>query len=201
MTDNLHQFLRSRRSVRHFKPEPVPAELLQRLLETAIYAPSAHNKQPWRFVVITTPPVKQHLAEAITEQFRQEMIDDGAAEVDIASRVDRSLRRLQEAPAVIVFCQDVSLVKLQPDEARQRAESAMGMQSVAMAGLQLLLAAHAEGLGGGWICWPLFTPEATRRALEMPREWEPQGMVFLGYAAEEPGEKEMRAVQDVVQFL
>ena len=38
----------------------------------------------------------------------------------------------------------------------------MGTQSVALAGLQLLLAAHAEGLGGTWICWPLFAPDETR---------------------------------------
>jgi nitroreductase len=62
----------------------------------------------------------------------------------------------------------------------------MGTQSVALAGLQLLLAAHAEGLGGTWICWPLFAPEETRQSLDLPSEWEPQAMIFLGYPAEEP---------------
>ena len=60
------------------------------------------------------------------------------------------------------------------------------MKSVALAGLQLLLAAHAEGLGGTWICWPLFAPEETRQSLDLPSVWEPQGMIFLGYPAEEP---------------
>ena len=62
----------------------------------------------------------------------------------------------------------------------------MLVQSVAMAGLQMLLAAHAEGLGGVWVCWPLYAQEATRAALHLPSHWEPQGMLFLGYPAEAP---------------
>jgi coenzyme F420-0:L-glutamate ligase/coenzyme F420-1:gamma-L-glutamate ligase len=62
----------------------------------------------------------------------------------------------------------------------------MGTQSVALAGLQLLLAAHAEGLGGTWICWPLFAPEETRQVLGLPSIWEPQGLLFLGYPLEQP---------------
>jgi coenzyme F420-0:L-glutamate ligase/coenzyme F420-1:gamma-L-glutamate ligase len=76
----------------------------------------------------------------------------------------------------------------------------MGTQSVALAGLQLLLAAHAEGLGGTWICWPLFAPEETRRALDLPSEWEPQGMIFLGYPAEQPEIPRRKAIEEVVRF-
>jgi nitroreductase len=52
--------------------------------------------------------------------------------------------------------------------------------------LQLLLAAHAEGLGGNWICWPLYAQEAARQALELPVTWEPQAMFFLGVPDEQP---------------
>jgi F420 biosynthesis protein FbiB-like protein len=201
MTADLHHFLRTRRSIRRFRPDPVPAEVLTRILETATYAPSAHNLQPWRFAVVTTPEVKSRLAEAITGQFRAEMAADGVAEADIAARVERSKRRLNEAPAAIVLCRDTAQVKPQPDEVRREAEAAMARQSVALAGGQLLLAAHAEGLGGVWICWPLFTPEATRRALELPENWQPQGMIFLGYPAEEPEAQERKGLQEIARFL
>ena len=201
MRNDLHAFLRSRRSIRRFRPDPVPSAVLQHVLETATYAPSAHNKQPWRFVVLTNAEAKSRLAEAITDKFRGDMTADGAAEVDIADRVERSRRRLDEAPAVVVLCRDVTQVNPQPDAIRQQAEATMGTQSVALAGLQLLLAAHAEGLGGTWICWPLFTPEETRRALDLSSEWEPQGMIFLGYPDEQPETPVRKPLPEIVKFI
>jgi F420 biosynthesis protein FbiB-like protein len=184
--DELHAFLRSRRSIRRFKPEPVPHDCLERILETAIYAPSAHNLQPWRFAVITTAAAKARLAKAITVKFRMDMLADAVPEADIQARVERTVRRTNEAPVVVILCRDTTCVNPQPDSHLQQEEILMGTQSVAQAGLQLLLAAHAEGLGGTWICWPLFAPEETRNALELPSVWEPQGMFFLGYPFEQP---------------
>jgi len=201
MTDDLHAFLRSRRSIRRFRPDPVPASILQRILETASYAPSAHDKQPWRFVVLTTAEARSRLSKAITDRFRRDMSADGAAKAEIDSRIERTIRRMGKAPAVILLCQDREEVNPQADASQERAETIMGMQSVALAGLQLLLAAHAEGLGGTWICWPLFAPEETRRALDLPSEWEPEGMIFLGYPAEEPKAKVVKPVDEITKFL
>ena len=162
MTDDLHTFLRSRRSIRRFRPDPVPEAVLQRILETATYAPSAHNKQPWRFVVLSSAEAKSRLSKSITDKFRHDMAADGTPESEIQARVERTVRRANEAPVIIVLCQDATQANPQPDAIRQQAEMTMDTQSVALAGLQLLLAAHAEGLGGTWICWPLFAPEVSR---------------------------------------
>src|SRR5687768_2063471 len=53
-TTELHNFLRTRRSIRRFKPDPVPASVIEEILTTATYAPSAHNRQPWRFAVLAS---------------------------------------------------------------------------------------------------------------------------------------------------
>jgi len=201
MTYNLHEFLRSRRSVRSFRPDPVPEAVLQRIIETATYAPSAHNKQPWRFIVLTGADARSHLTEAITGKFRIDMLADGTSDAEIQARVERTVRRVKEAPVVIVLCRDVTQVNSQPDAIRQEAEATMGIQSVALAGLQLLLAAQVEGLGGTWICWPLFTLQATRAALELPADWEPQAMIFLGYSAEQPVTPERKPIQEIVRYL
>jgi coenzyme F420-0:L-glutamate ligase / coenzyme F420-1:gamma-L-glutamate ligase len=103
----------------------------------------------------------------------------GAPESEIEMRKKRSMRRLNEAPVVILLCRDVTDIRQDEPE-----EITMAVQSVAACGLQLLLAAHAEGLGGNWICWPLYAQEAAREALELPNTWEPQGMFILGYADE-----------------
>jgi F420 biosynthesis protein FbiB-like protein len=184
--DDLHAFLRSRRSIRRFKSDPVPQACLQRILETAIYAPSAHNLQPWRFAVITAAAAKSRLAEAITSKFRRDMLADAIPEKDIQARVERTVRRTNQAPVVVILCRDTTCINPQPDPRLEQEEALMGTQSVALAGLQMLLAAHAEGLGGTWICWPLFAPEETRHALGLPSVWEPQGLLFLGYPLEQP---------------
>ena len=199
--DELHAFLRSRRSIRRFKPDPVPHDCLQRILETGTYAPSAHNLQPWRFAVVTSSVAKSRLAEAITARFRQDMIFEGVPEADIQERVKRTVRRTGEAPVIVVLCRETTQVKPQPDSLLQQEEALMSTQSVALAGLQMLLAAHAEGLGGTWICWPLFTPDETRHALRLVKEWEPQGMLFLGYPDESPEMPERNSLQEVARYI
>jgi coenzyme F420-0:L-glutamate ligase / coenzyme F420-1:gamma-L-glutamate ligase len=201
MKDDLHAFLRSRRSVRRFKPDLVPIDIIQRILESAICAPSAHNLQPCRFVVLTSTEVKSHLADTIAGKFRQDMVIDGIPETDIQARIRQTARRAGEAPVIVVLCQDMTKVKPQPDGVRQQVETLMGAQSVAQAGLQLLLAAHAEGLGGTWICWPLFAPDETIRALGLPSDWAPQGMIFLGYPAEIPEMPARISLQEVTRYL
>ena len=123
---------------------------------------------------------------------RIDMTAEGASQAEIDSRVERSLRRIDGAPVVILLCRDVTAIR--KDELE---EHIMALQSVALAGLQLMLAAHAEGLGGNWICWPLYAQAAAREALDLPQTWEPQGMFFLGYADEEPGEKVIKPLQEI----
>jgi nitroreductase len=88
-----------------------------------------------------------------------------------------------------------------PDAKRQQAERTMALQSVAAAALQLLLAAHAEGLGGVWVCSPLFAQETIRKTLSLSETWEPQGMFFIGYADELPKDKVMKDLQSLIKWL
>ncbi|MBN1303124.1 MAG: nitroreductase family protein [Anaerolineales bacterium] len=194
-------FLRSRRSIRRFKPEPVPASLLETLLTTAIHAPSAHNLQPWRFVVMQSPQSREQLANGIAERYQYDMQKEGAPEEDIQGRVDRTHRRIQDAPVVILLCRDIIDVKQSPSLRGQQAETTLATQSVALAGLQLLQAAHAAGLSGAWVCWPLFTGHKIQTVLKLPRSWEPQAMFFIGYADEEPQPKDLKSIDQVVKYL
>ncbi len=144
---------------------------------------------------MTDPAVKTRLGEAITSKMRADMQAEGADKSDIEKRAALSLRRMDEAPLVIVLCRDKTDVRADTPE-----ETIMGIQSTALAGLQLLLAAHAEGLGGNWICWPLYAQEATRSALELPETWEPQAMYFLGYPAESPEPRDRKPMKEIVKW-
>jgi coenzyme F420-0:L-glutamate ligase / coenzyme F420-1:gamma-L-glutamate ligase len=184
--EDLHSFLRSRRSIRRFRSDPVAREILERILETATYTPSAHNKQPWRFVVLVNSKSRLRLLKAVTKKFRRDMEEDGIDQAVIRGRIESTTRRIHDAPIIIVLCQDTSEVNTQPDKERQQVEQLMGLQSASLAGLVLLLAAQIEGLGGTWICWSLFAQNETRAALDLAPNWNPIGMFFIGYPAEIP---------------
>lgn len=196
LSTDIHFFLRSRRSVRRFKPDPVPAPVIERILETATYAPSAHNLQPWYFVMVVDASFRKRLGKALTAKMRADMSAVGAPKYKIEKRAERSQRRLEEAPVVILLCRDTTAIR--KDEP---GEVTMAVQSVAACGLQLLLAAHAEGLGGNWICWPLYAQETTCAALNLPATWEPQGMFMLGYADEEPREKHLKDLASISLWI
>ena len=196
-----HEFLRSRRSVRRFKPEPVEEAAIQRMLQTATRAPSAHNRQPWRFCVVRQPDAKARLADAMSAEFRRDLLRDNLPAADVEARVAGSRARINSSPLVVVLCLDMSEMDVYPDARRSEAERMMAIQSTAAAGAQLLLAAHAEGLAGVWTCGPLFAPEIVRVALGLDASWEPQAMFFIGHPAQSPKPKEMKPLESIVQWL
>jgi F420 biosynthesis protein FbiB-like protein len=134
-------------------------------------------------------------------EFLQDLLADGLASEEAAAQVERSRSRILEAPLAVLLCLDESKMDHYPDERRQNAEHLMAVQGVGMAGQNLLLAAHAEGLGGVWMCAPLFVPEILQKSLGLPESWQPQGLVLLGYPASESPLRPRLAIEEVVVFI
>lgn len=196
-----HTFLRSRRSVRRFRPEPIPDATVERMLATAVCAPSAHNRQPWRFCVVRSAETKSRLADAMAADFRRDLVKDNLPAEEVERRVETSRARINNCPLVIVMSMDASEMDVYPDALRREAERMMAVQSTAAAGLQLLLAAHAEGLAGVWTCGPLFAADTVRGALGLDPAWEPQAMFFIGQPGDEPRLKESKPLESVVRWV
>lgn len=199
--DNLHTFLRTRRSIRRFKADPVPDSVLKEILLTATFAPSAHHRQPWRFVVLTEPAAKHHLADAMADEFQRDLEKDKLPDEEIKRRVQKSRERITSAPVVVILCVEMSEMDNYPDARRKNAEYIIATQSAANAGMQLLLAAHAEGLGGVWVCSPMFAQEIVQTALNISKTWEPQAMFLLGYPLEIPDVRARKPLEEVVKTL
>ena len=181
---SIHEIIRERRAIRRYEDRPVPTSLLHRLLESATWAPSAHNRQPWRFAVITAFAAKERLAQAMGARLRQDRLADGDPPEAIEQDVTRSYNRITSAPVLIIVCLSMADMDQYPDERRRHNEWVMATQSTAMAAQNLWLAAHAEGLGACWLCAPLFVPDLVRATMGLPDDWEPQGLLTLGYPAE-----------------
>jgi F420 biosynthesis protein FbiB-like protein len=180
----LRRVIRERRSIRRYQARPVERAVLEELLEAAIWVPSAHNRQPWRFCVVTSPAVKARLSAAMGERWRRDLTADGADPAAIRQRVAVSHARITGAAALVVAAASMEEMDVYPDALRSQAEWTMAVQSVALACQNLLLAAQAHGLGACWMCAPLFVPELVCAVLDLPEGWQPQALITLGYPAE-----------------
>lgn len=197
LADSFYTLVSGRRSIRRFKETPVSGSVLRRVLEAGIRAPSAHNRQPWRFVVLGALDGRESLASKMGERLRADLQRDGVEPAAIETDVARSYSRITGAAAALLMCLDRQTLDDYPDEKRRRAEYLMAVQGVAMAGENILLAAHAEGLGGCWICAPLFVPDLVAAELDLPPEWEPQGMILLGYPSDAGRSRSRKPIEEV----
>jgi coenzyme F420-0:L-glutamate ligase/coenzyme F420-1:gamma-L-glutamate ligase len=197
---SVYQVIHQRRSIRRYADRPVERALIERLLEAATWAPSAHNRQPWRFAVIQDKGRQERLAEAMNAVLRADLAADGLPPEHIQAQASRRRDRLTRAPVLILLCMTMVDMDDYPDPKRRQAEWTMATQSLALAGQNLLLAAQAEGLGACWLCAPLFCPDVVRDHLGLPAHWQPQAFISLGWPAESPA-KEREAWDTRVQFV
>ena len=195
---NLLNVLRSRRSIKEYLPKEVSNEVLFRILEAGRWAPSAHNAQPWRFIVIQDSATKQKLAKDMASRWDSDMSKNGVSKEQRESLVKASVERFGSAPIVIVACLTMEDMDEYPDDRRKKIEYVMAVQSVAAAIENMLLAAHDEGLGSCWFCAPLFCQDVVRKILKIPQHVDPQALITLGYPADRPNPPPRKTLEEIV---
>ncbi|PIE80702.1 MAG: nitroreductase [Chloroflexi bacterium] len=193
-------WLTTRRSIRRYTPTPIPDALIGQLLTAAIWAPSAHNRQPWRFAVIQNESIKQQLALEMSAKLRTDLQADNVAPELIEKDTSRSYQRITQSPLLILLCLSMIDMDTYLDEKRQQNEWLMAVQSTALAGQNLLLAAQALGLGACWMCAPLFCSDVVKGCLSLPEDWQPQALITVGYPATQQ-EKTRHAIENCTIFL
>ena len=206
----LLDLLRTRRSVRRFRPEPVARDTVAALLEAAVLAPSASNKQPWRFFVVQSPPRIAQMAAAVREatariaahipaenQAAFLAYGDYFTRFELASTVIVPIHR---ALSVLTNLVDEQLAPLDRAAIGQMEEQS-GLIGTALALENMLLMAHAMGLGASGMTGPLVAEPALRAILEVPPGWGIVALVPVGYPAEEPQRTDRKSVDKVVRWL
>lgn len=178
-----YEAISTRRSLRQFDARPIPRPTLHQLLYVGCLAPAPHHTQPWRFVVLESTDSRRRLANAMGAAWRRDLEGDSVAQERIETLLVRSRRQIEDAPALILACLVAEGLRAWPDERRQRAERGMALQSVGCALENIMVAARAEGLASFWISAPLFCQSEVRGALDLPRDYEAQALVALGYPA------------------
>jgi F420 biosynthesis protein FbiB-like protein len=117
----------------------------------------------------------------MAERWLADLLADRVDAEAAARRAEISMERITSATMVIVPCLDLMALDQYADRERQHAEWQMGVQSVALACQNLLLAVHHYGLAACWMCAPLFCVPLVQEVLQLPDSWQPQALLTIGY--------------------
>jgi 5,6-dimethylbenzimidazole synthase len=169
----VHRVIHERRDMRHFVPHAVDPDTLRRLLDAAHAAPSVGLSQPWRFIRITRPELRQQI-HGLVQQERQRTA---------AALEERGEEFLRLKIDGVLECGELLVVAVRDGGAREifgrRTLPEMDIASAACAIQNLWLAARAEGLGMGWVS--IFDPQALAQLLEFPAGVRPMAVLCLGH--------------------
>ena len=158
--------LMGRRSIRKYHPDPVPEEMVEQMLEAGRWAPSASNRQPWRFVVVRDEQIRKAVAQHA-----------GIAVIRFTF--------VEEAPLLIMLLGDRS----------NPVYRTFLHEDVGLAGAQIMLQAHALGLGTCWLGG--IDKDAIAKILRVPETMEIVGMLAVGFPAESPKPRPRKPLEDL----
>ena len=153
----------TRTSVRNFTDEPVPQDVVEQLLRAAMAAPTAMNYQPWEFVVLNEREALDNLADKL-----------------------RYAKMLRKAPLAIIVCARTTW----PDREGNERENIFWVDDCSAATENILLAAHALGLGAVWTAAKDDRGAIVRDALGIPEGYATLNVIAIGYPAENPAPKD-----------
>lgn len=173
--ENLLTVIKERRSIRKYKPEPVPIESVMKVLEAARWAPSGRNSQPWEFIVVRDKDKLRQVADRLIEYSeRLRATAPGYTRADY----------LRDATTFIIVCADPRFKAAYPPGQFSEQNERILIQSVSAAVSNILLAACSLGLGAVWIsgAGQSITEQQLKEALKIPQGLQIMCCVALGYS-------------------
>ena len=187
---NTIEAIEQRRSIRRFKDTDIPDEVIIKILNAAIQAPSGKNRQPWYFVVVKQdkrPEMIRIMREAISN-IKKQGGDTGSSE--------RTANTMEKAPITIFVFNPYA----ENDEKAQRHTSnVVDVQSTGAAIQNMLLAAQELGIGTLWICDVFYAYAELCKWLSQTHEMI--AAVSLGHADEQPNARPRKPVDEVTEWF
>lgn len=206
------EWLRSRRSVRTFSSEPVAKDVLVRIMEAAITAPSSTNRQPWRFTVVRAAAMRAKIVEAVsrkTAEMKAIIARSHHAE-DFGNYGDFFHEPLAAAQVIIVpqYREYPDLIANLiasggGDPAQFSTASAMQAElvSTSTAIMTLLLQAHAEGLGACMMAGPMVARHEIHALVGIDEPWRMVGAIALGHPTGDAPQRGRKPLDRVVHWI
>ena len=199
------KLVKTRRSVRSFKSDPVPDEQVERIIEAARFAPSGANSQPWEFIVIKDKETRDKIVALALDQA------EPGRKVEVARDEDLRFPGMQgplrepgykNAPVFILLCGDPRTKEAYPLFTTLTRGDSHFTSGLASAFLYMTLAATALGLGSQWVSatgGPLVKP-LLKQLLDIPHGLEIYDMLVIGYPASQPNERFVRERAEMIHY-
>ena len=205
--DDFVSLVHSRRSVRRFKPDPVPPELLEKILEAGRWAMSGANAQPWEFVVVQDENIRARIADSWLTPNHEAYVIEQMRVSEIRHHHLRSpltTPSFQDAPVIIVMVGDRRTYQATVLGASylvtEGAADAIYLKNMANATQVLHLASAAAGLSSEWISVNRPWGQALKRLLDIPEILEVHTLAAIGYPAYQPKQSYRRPLADIVHY-
>ncbi len=189
---DVSEAIRKRRSIRKFKPDPIPEEKIRLLLESARLAPSGTNTQPWRFIVIKDNDTKKKLQEAAHNQRhlgRASVIMVCCADLKAFKEFPERVDELIESGALPERTREVFIPYLSKgmDTVTKDALMVAAAANVAIAVEHIVLQAVEIGLGTCWVRW--YEDNKVKEILDIPEHVEVMALLPIGVPDEDPSRR------------
>ena len=184
---DLHEAIETNGTCRFYKPDPIPDDVLARVLGAARYAPNGGNRQPVRFIAVRDPATKRKLKDLYLVRWRAyvEQMTKGQVNVNalpkLVQNANHFAEHLDEIPVLAVVC--ASLADIYPTDHKLGRLSVVGGGSIYPAVQNFLLACRAEGLGTALTTLLCFDEPAVKELLAIPDEILTAAMIPVGYPA------------------
>ncbi len=182
----LYEAMSTLRAVRRLKPDPIPDDVMGRVLQAGAWAPTGGNVQPWRVIVVKDPAKQAAIQGLYAEEWTKYTGKRGLKPSEERDKTDRMLAagdylaaHWGEAPATLVFCFNPSTMAI--TDADLDRPSVVGGGSVYTAVQNVLLAARAEGLGCVLTTLLCFREAEVKELLGIPEEWGTCAHIPLGW--------------------
>jgi nitroreductase len=212
--ENLERLIRGRRSVRQWKKNEVPDELLKKAVELATWAPNGGNYQGWRFIIVKRKEIIEKMADAVQSVAnRIASWPEAISWQEDVNRYQKNASFFRGAPACIgVFASEyqspmdkVLAARESSDrEAREilgfRRSAPTTIQSAAAAITTMLLVFHGMGLGAVWLVSPIQAKKEIEAILKIPSNMKLICLVAVGYPGESP-QRDRKPVEQVMEFV
>ncbi|MFC2012411.1 nitroreductase family protein [Chloroflexota bacterium] len=208
MADNFFELVKKRRNIRQFKPDPVPDEYIEKIIDAARWAMSGGNGQPWEFIVVKNGETKNKIVEFYFEHQKQAYDIEKTRVKELRHHryieAPSSLPSFKDAPVFIILCGDprtvqasVLITHFLPNEGGPMAHLLKNMANAAQI---LHLAAAALGLGAQWVSVNVTTEVRLKALLDVPEELTIHTIIPIGYPAHEPAPPYRRELKEIIHF-
>ncbi|MFX1301903.1 MAG: coenzyme F420-0:L-glutamate ligase [Promethearchaeota archaeon] len=197
--NRLLKILKNRRSYKlPFAIKNVDKKTIEECIEIARWAPSAHNGQYWRYIILERGKQRGSLIDKMNEKLVSDLQKNGNSEEIIKKKVERTRNNFLEAPVLILLCLDTVDLEKYPDNERTQNEFLLGIQSISCSAIYLLLAIEMKKLAACWYCAPLFAKEIIKEELKLPESYIPIAFFTVGYPIKTPKAPNRKELKEII---